>query len=484
MLHAPPAEALAQSRMKPSLSGVALTGGLRLAEFLALIGIGFLVHALHVPAEQGLQTSYLLAIPAMSLAMSLLLQSVGAYSVDSLRTPLATGLRIALCWGAVILATMSVAFLLRIEATFSRGWLGLFFPAGLAALFVARAVAGVVTRWLTRRGRLDRYAVIVGGGPLAEMLLNALSRQSCPDLRILGLFDDRDDERTPDVVAGYPKLGTIDDLLAFARHVRIDQVIFALPITAEGRILAMLRKLWVLPVDIRLAAHANRLRFRPRSYSYIGDIPVFDVLDKPMSEGAVAFKSVFDRIVGAIALLVLSPVMLAVAIGVRLTSRGPVLFRQQRYGFNNERITVFKFRSLYVDQCDPLARKLVTRDDPRVTPFGRFIRKTSLDELPQLFNVLRGDLSLVGPRPHAVDAKAGEWDYDKVVDGYFARHRVKPGVTGWAQVNGWRGETDTFEKIQRRVEFDLDYIENWSVLLDIYILLLTPFALLSNSNVY
>jgi exopolysaccharide biosynthesis polyprenyl glycosylphosphotransferase len=211
---------------------------------------------------------------------------------------------------------------------------------------------------------------------------------------------------------------------------------------------------------------------------------VFDVLDKPMSEGAVAFKAVFDRVVGAVLLLGLSPILLAAAVGVRLTSRGPVLFRQQRHGFNNEPITVLKFRSLYVDQCDPLARKLVTRNDPRVTPFGRFIRKTSLDELPQLINVLRGDLSLVGPRPHAVDAKAADWDYDKVVDGYFARHRVKPGVTGWAQVNGWRGETDTFEKIQRRVEYDLDYIENWSLLLDVYILLLTPFALMRNTNVY
>ncbi len=337
---------------------------------------------------------------------------------------------------------------------------------------------------LTRRGLLDRYTVIVGGGPLAEMLLNALSRQSCPDLRILGLFDDRDDERAPDVVAGYPKLGTIDDLLAFARHVRVDQVIFALPITAEGRILAMLRKLWVLPVDIRLAAHANRLRFRPHSYSFIGKVPVFDVLDKPMSEAAVAFKATFDRVVGAILLIVVAPVLAGVAIGVRLTSRGPILFRQQRLGFNNERITIYKFRSLYVDQCDPLAHKLVTRDDPRVTPFGRFIRKTSLDELPQLLNVLKGDLSLVGPRPHAVDAKAADWDYDQVVDGYFARHRVKPGVTGWAQVNGWRGETDTFEKIQRRVEYDLDYIESWSILLDLYILALTPLALMRSSNAY
>ncbi len=484
MQHLPPAEAVLGSKLKSSLTGVALTGGVRALEILALLCSGFLVHSLHVASGHGMQGAYLFAIPAMSLGMALLLQSLGAYSLDALRAPLATGLRIAMAWIGVILASMAFAFVMRLELTFSRGWLGLWLVSGLAVLFVGRVLAASLVQWMTRRGRLDRYAVIVGGGPLAEMLLNALSRQSRPDLRILGLFDDRDDERAPDVVAGYPKLGTIDDLLAFARHVRVDQVIFALPITAEGRILAMLRKLWVLPVDIRLAAHANRLRFRPRSYSFIGAVPVFDVLDKPMSETAVAFKALFDRVAGTALLVLLAPVLLAVAIGVKLTSRGPVLFRQSRLGFNNERIVVYKFRSLFVDQCDPLGRKQVTRDDPRVTPFGRFIRKTSLDELPQLFNVLRCELSLVGPRPHAADAKAADWSYDEVVDGYFARHRVKPGVTGWAQVNGWRGETDTFEKIQRRVEYDLDYIENWSILLDVYILALTPFALMRNSNAY
>jgi lipopolysaccharide/colanic/teichoic acid biosynthesis glycosyltransferase len=170
---------------------------------------------------------------------------------------------------------------------------------------------------------------------------------------------------------------------------------------------------------------------------------------------------------------------------VRLDSPGPILFRQMRYGFNNEKIAILKFRSMYVDKLDAGAAKLVTRDDPRVTRVGRFIRKTSIDELPQLFNVVfKGDLSLVGPRPHAMHAKADERLYDDVVDGYFARHRVRPGLTGWAQINGWRGETDTPEKIQKRVEHDLYYIENWSILLDVYILAMTPFALIKAENAY
>ncbi|HKS63722.1 MAG TPA: sugar transferase, partial [Xanthobacteraceae bacterium] len=184
-------------------------------------------------------------------------------------------------------------------------------------------------------------------------------------------------------------------------------------------------------------------------------------------------------------LLALSPVMLLTALAIKLDSRGPVLFKQKRYGFNNELIEVYKFRSMYVEQSDATAAKLVTKGDPRVTRVGRFIRKTSLDELPQLFNVVfRGNLSLVGPRPHAVHAKAVDRLYDEAVDGYFARHRVKPGITGWAQINGWRGETDSQEKIQARVEHDLYYIENWSVLFDLYILAMTPVSLLKTENAY
>ncbi len=247
----------------------------------------------------------------------------------------------------------------------------------------------------------------------------------------------------------------------------------------------MLKKLWVLPVDIRLSAHTNKLRFRPRSYSYVGEVPTLDVFEQPINDWDLVMKSLFDRIVGGIALLALSPLLALVALAIKLDSRGPVFFKQKRFGFNNERIDVFKFRSLYHEMADPTASKVVTKDDPRVTRVGRFIRKTSIDELPQLINVVfKGNLSLVGPRPHAVQQKLQNQLLDEAVDGYFARHRVRPGITGWAQINGWRGEVDSAEKIQRRVEFDLYYIENWSVLFDAYILLKTPLALLKTENAY
>jgi exopolysaccharide biosynthesis polyprenyl glycosylphosphotransferase len=213
-------------------------------------------------------------------------------------------------------------------------------------------------------------------------------------------------------------------------------------------------------------------------------VPLIDLIDKPIGDWDVILKWLFDKGVAAAALLALAPLMALLALAIKLDSRGPVLFRQKRYGFNNELIEVLKFRSMYVDQTDANAGKLVTKGDPRVTRVGRVIRKTSLDELPQLINVLKGELSLVGPRPHALQAKAADRLYHEVVDGYFARHRVKPGITGWAQINGWRGETDTSEKIQRRVEHDLYYIDNWSVFLDLYILLKTPFALLRGENAY
>ncbi len=186
----------------------------------------------------------------------------------------------------------------------------------------------------------------------------------------------------------------------------------------------------------------------------------------------------------ALILLFIGPLMLLIALAIKLDSRGPVVFKQRRQGFNNELFEVWKFRTMYASVADADCEVQTTKDDPRVTPVGWFLRKLSLDELPQLINVLRGDMSLVGPRPHAVATKAEGRPFSEVVDRYASRHRVKPGITGWAQVNGWRGETDTIEKIKKRVEYDLYYIDNWSVWLDLLILLKTIFVLIRNENAY
>ncbi|MGU3538361.1 undecaprenyl-phosphate glucose phosphotransferase [Methylobacterium sp. A54F] len=467
-----------------AISPVVLAGAVRMGEFALIVGVGLVMHQVRLRGVVPFGLPYLAAILAVAGAAVGLFQSAGTYRIGAFRAFYRTALKITAGWILAFLSVAALMVLAKISDAYSRVWLASTFTGGLALLLAGRFALAQFIAAETRKGRFDRRTAIVGGGPIAEELIAALEKESDTGIRVVGVFDDRNDERSAESVAGHPKLGSVSDLVGYARSTRLDLIIFTLPISAEARILQMLAKLWVLPIDIRLSAHATKLRLRPRAYSYLGAVPVLDVFDKPIADWDVVVKGVFDRVVGALLLVALSPVMLCVALAVRLTSRGPVLFRQKRHGFNNEVIEVLKFRSMFVDQCDAAAARQVTKGDPRVTPVGRFIRKTSLDELPQLVNVLKGDLSLVGPRPHAVQAKAANTLYDQVVDGYFARHKVKPGITGWAQINGWRGETDTSEKIQRRVEHDLHYIENWSVLFDLQILVTTPFALLKTENAY
>ena len=479
----PLAERIAAIPVKPTLSPVMIEGLVRLADAVTICAVGALVFAAYAAGNVASLLPYQITVGALAIGALGLFQMLRLYVVGSLRNYVGTTMRLLSGWTTLFMVAIAVFFFLKIGDTVSRVWLLGFYVGGGLALLGERFLANRIVLRLTRSGRLERRTAIVGGGEAGIALIKALEAQNDTGLRICGVFDDRGDDRSPDLVAGYPKLGTIDDLVEFARRTKLDLVIFTLPISAEARLLGMLRKLWVLPIDIRLSAHMSKLRFRPRSYSYFGAVPVLDVFDRPIADWDVVVKWLFDKIVGTLALIALSPVMLAVAIAVKLDSRGPVLFRQKRYGFNNETIDVLKFRSLYHEMTDHSAAKQVTKDDPRVTRVGRFIRKTSLDELPQLLNVVfKGDLSLVGPRPHAIHASTASRAYEQVVDGYFARHKVKPGITGWAQVNGWRGETDTDDKIQRRVEHDLYYIENWSVLLDVYILLKTPFSLLTKSE--
>ncbi|MGA2494701.1 MAG: undecaprenyl-phosphate glucose phosphotransferase [Roseiarcus sp.] len=469
----------------PAVSRVVIAGVVRAIETALIVTTGAAIYFLYIVRNVGAQPGYLAVTIGVAAMAIVVFQSLHVYSAPAFRHPSRALFRIAGGWTAAFLVVFAGMFFLKLGGTLSRVWMATWFLVGFSALAIERVILAQFVALLVSAGRLQQRAVIVGGGAIGADLLRELAKNDEAEVQLLGVFDDRSDERSPNTVEGYPKLGNVDDLVDFARSTRVDLVIFALPITAEQRILQMLRKLWVLPIDIRLAAHANRLRFRPRSYSYVGKVPVLDLFDKPMADWDIVIKQAFDKVVGALALVALSPILAATAVAIKLDSRGPVFFKQKRFGFNNELIEVYKFRSMRVDQLDPTAAKLVTRDDPRVTRVGRFIRKTSIDELPQLINVVfKGDLSLVGPRPHAVHAKAADRQYDEVVDGYFARHRVKPGITGWAQVNGWRGETDTQEKIQQRVEHDLYYIENWSILLDLYILAITPISLFKTDSAY
>jgi Undecaprenyl-phosphate glucose phosphotransferase len=472
------------SRRAGLISPVVLTGSLRIAEYAFLTFIGFVTAALYVgDHEDVLSFHYLVTLALTGLIAVSIFQLMGLYATRAFASIPRQVPLVAVGWTIALGLVVATVFFAKLGIEFSRGWIALWYVAGGIGLTMGRIGLAGATRHWAREGRLYRRTVVYGMNDVAAELVSALKSDDS-DIRVVGLFDDREDDRTLSAIDGLPRSGGIDELIAYCRENPADLIIVALPVAAEERFAGVVKRLSVLPVDIKVPAKATRIRFSPRTYTHVGTVAMIDLYDKPITDWGRVSKLVFDKAIAAAALILLAPVMAAVAVAIRLDSRGPILFRQKRYGFNNELIEVYKFRSMYTDLCDVNATKLVTKDDPRVTPIGRFIRKSSLDELPQLFNVLKGELSLVGPRPHALSAKAGGRLYDEVVEGYFARHKVKPGITGWAQINGWRGETDTPEKIRKRVEHDLYYIENWSVLFDLYILLKTPMSLVGNNNAY
>jgi len=364
--------------------------------------------------------------------------------------------------------------------------LGIDLPAALLILgfaLPARALGCILAGSALDFGLTERRAVIVGGGERGARVMAALAASGA-DIRVCGIFDDRDDSRSPPVVRGVPKLGTLAALFTFVRAAEIDMLIVTLPLGADRRIREILKAVEVLPLDVRLSDFSDDPAFRRRRGG-AGRGGMIDVVSRPLRQRQRLLKRALDLVGATAAILLLGPVFLLTALAIRLDTPGPILFRQPRHGYNNRPVEVWKFRSMRAADCDPAARRLVTRGDPRVTRVGRVIRRWSIDELPQLFNVLAGDLSLVGPRPHALDAVSSRQEsFEAIVEGYAARHKVRPGVTGWAQIHGWRGEIDDPVALRRRVEFDLYYIENWSIWLDLRILALTPFRLLDTRNAY
>ncbi|GGD86095.1 undecaprenyl-phosphate glucose phosphotransferase [Aureimonas endophytica] len=473
-------------RLAPRVISPSLLADLwRLVEMVALTAVSLAIIALYDMPSGPVLWRYVIVSLCGGIAGISAIQTFGGYETTTFRRLYGQLVPVAAGWATAVAMLALGFFFLKIQNEMSRVWLALWFTLGAALLLSARMALGLRVRRWASAGKLERRAVIVGGGPAAEKLIEEIERQPENDLRICGIFDDRDDRRSPASVAGYPKLGNVRDLVEFARRASIDLLIVSIPVSAEKRVLELLKSLWVLPIDIRLAAHSAQRRFPSRSYSFVGRVPMLDVFHKPIADWNSIVKRLFDIVVASFAILALSPVFVAAALAVKLTSKGPIFFKQKRHGFNNRIIEVFKFRSMYHEMADPLAKRVVTKGDRRVTPVGRFIRKTSIDELPQLWNVIRGELSLVGPRPHAVHAQSSTQEaFIEIVDDYFGRHKVKPGITGWAQINGYRGEIDQPEKLKHRFDYDLFYIDNWSILFDIKILVLTPIRLLKTENAY
>ena len=386
-------------------------------------------------------------------------------------------------WGVTVSVLLLAGFLGKTSQNYSRGWALAWIIAAPALILIGRGILHYAIISWVRDGYFARNVVIVGAGNEGQRLIAKLQTSEDKSIAIRGVFDDRK-SRLPNSVRGLKVLGTTDDLPYFARHVPIDEVILALPLDAEQRLKALSDKLKLIAIDLRLSVEPVAERFQIRGVSYVGDVPVIEITDRPLKHWRAVIKWIEDKVLAAILLVFLGPLMTIVALLIKLDSPGPVLFAQERFGLDNGVIRVFKFRTMYADRGDQSGAQRTVQDDPRVTRIGRILRLLSLDELPQLVNVLRGDMSLVGPRPHAIAMKAGGRLYCDAVERYLHRHRVKPGITGWAQVNGLRGEIDTVEKAQNRVAHDLYYIEHWSPWLDLKILLKTVGILTTCDNAY
>ncbi|GAA0634167.1 exopolysaccharide biosynthesis polyprenyl glycosylphosphotransferase [Brevundimonas lenta] len=334
----------------------------------------------------------------------------------------------------------------------------------------------IVGRWRAS-GALTPNIVLVGATRRAEALIReALKRR---DLNVLGIFDDRM-ARSPQAIEGVPVLGASGDLLTHKMTPYVDRVVLAIDPKAEARVRELTARLGALPNEVTLLVEPNGAAETASALDRLAAAPLADV-QGPVDEDRRAFnKRIQDLVIGLIALVLLAPVMALIALAIRMDSPGPVMFRQRRHGFNQEEIVVWKFRSMRQETADATASRQVTHDDDRVTRVGKFIRKTSLDELPQLLNVLAGEMSLVGPRPHAIGMKTGHVESARLVAEYAHRHRIKPGMTGWAAVNGSRGPLHTAQDVRRRVQLDIDYVERQSLWMDLWIMAITIPVLLGD----
>ncbi|HEX3862270.1 MAG TPA: undecaprenyl-phosphate glucose phosphotransferase [Stellaceae bacterium] len=363
-------------------------------------------------------------------------------------------------------------------------WLALWAMGAVASVAAIRlALSGLIAYW-RRHGHLKQSVAIYGTGELAERLLDRLHDSALDTIELVGVFDDRARRRIASPGLRSLALGTTDDLIALSRRRDIDQVIVALPHAAEHRVVEILKKLRHMPVEISLAPDMVGFNLPHREPNDLGGLPLLGVYGQPLTFGQVLIKGVVDKLLAGLALVVGAPVLLALALAIKIDTRGPVFFRQNRHGFGDRVIRVFKFRTMTHETADLDGTTQSRPNDPRVTRIGHFLRRWSLDELPQLLNVLRGDMSLVGPRPHAICMVVEERPNRDIVPDYAMRHHVKPGITGWAQINGFHGPVATEDALRARVRFDLDYINNWSLWFDLRIILGTLKIVLGQRHAY
>ena len=382
-------------------------------------------------------------------------------------------------WAIVAAILLFLGYATQLTGVFEQQVILTWFAATPIVLLIGTKVARSLIRRAVVSGAIVRSAVVVGANELGRELTTRVRRNVYTGIDIRGFFDDRSLDR----LAGLDRsawLGRVCDAGDYVRRNNIDCVYIALPIAAQPRIISLVDSLRDSTASVYFVPHLFVFDLIQARVDSVNGIPVVAVCETPIFGVNAVLKRIFDLVMASLILLIIWPLMLFLALGIKLTSPGPVIFKQRRYGLGGEEIIVYKYRTMTVEE-DGATVVQARKGDQRVTPFGAFLRRTSLDELPQFLNVLAGSMSIVGPRPHAV---VHNEQYRSLIDGYMIRHKVKPGITGWAQVNGFRGETETIEKMQKRIEYDLDYLRNWSVSLDTWIMMKTLLVVLKDRNAY
>jgi putative colanic acid biosynthesis UDP-glucose lipid carrier transferase len=390
-------------------------------------------------------------------------------------------LRVTLAWVAVVLCLVFFGFVAKTTVEYSRVMMMEWAVLVPFALIAERTILRTALHLFREQGFNSRTFAVAGKNDLADRILKAVEDQRWMGMQLVGIYDDRSVQQLDDGrVSDRAVKGTLQDLLRDCHSGMIDYVYIAMPMKEEKRVIELVNHLADTTTSVYFVPDVFISDLMNSRWMSLNGVPVVSVFESPFYGVDGWLKRLEDLLFSALILALTAIPIIAIGIGVKLTSPGPVFFKQRRYGLNGRVVEVWKFRTMRVlEDGDSVSQ--ATKADPRITPFGGFLRRTSLDELPQFFNVLTGDMSIVGPRPHAI---AHNEQYRRLIHGYMLRHKVKPGITGWAQINGWRGETDTLEKMRRRLEFDLEYVRNWSLILDLKIIGLTILRGFNGKNVY
>ena len=450
-----------QPRLNPGPLGLATLARMLLEPAVAIATLVACAAAVNVPFGAAY---IILALLVFSLTFPA--QAPRATSAGALAREVLGG------WLLVVGLLLMLGWATRTLGSFDERVLVVWVAITPIAMFTAHVLTPYVLPRLLAAEGAQRVALIAGAGPLGRRLAERIAATPFLGIRVAGFFDDRAPQRLE--LAGHALLGSVEQLAEYVKKNHVDLIYVTLPMASQPRIMNLLDALHDTTASVYFTPDIFIFDLIQGRLDTIGGIPVLAICETPFSGMNGVVKRASDIVLGGLILAAIAPAMLAIAIGVKLSSPGPVLFRQRRYGLDGREILVYKFRTMTVTEDGPVVKQ-ATKNDARVTRFGAFLRRTSLDELPQFINVLQGRMSIVGPRPHAV---AHNELYRKLIKSYMVRHKVRPGITGWAQVNGLRGETDTVEKMKARIEYDLDYLRHWSLGLDLRIIWQTIFVVL------